>query len=81
MWGSTCDVPEPLLQAELLLYTVVYCEVDRRWQWIGCISCTGYAVLQATLVHTVKSAFLCFEQLSLMCSGAGWTALICSEEV
>ena len=38
-------------------------------------------ILQATLVHTVRSAFLCFEQLSLMCSGAGWTALICSEEV
>ena len=25
-------------------------------------------ILQATLVHTVRSAFLCFEQLSLMCS-------------
>ena len=29
MWRNTCGVAEPLLQAELLLYMVVYYEVDR----------------------------------------------------
>ena len=52
MWGSTCGVAEPLLQAELLLDTVVYCEVDCRWQWIGCSSCTGYAVTDVTAGNT-----------------------------
>ena len=58
MWRNTCGVAEPLLQAELLLYTVVYCEVDRLWQWIGCITCNGTQILlHATLVHTVRWAF------------------------
>ena len=52
VWGNTCGVTEPLLQAELLLYTVVYCEVDRRWQWIGCIICNGYAVTNLTAGNT-----------------------------
>ena len=56
MWRNTCGVAEPLLQAELLLYTVVYCEVDRLWRWNGCIACNGYAVTQILLqaTHTVR---------------------------
>ena len=59
MWRNTCGVAEPLLQAELLLYTVVYYEVYRLWQWIGCITCNGYAVTQILLQarHTVRWAF------------------------
>ena len=59
MWRNTCGVAEPLLQAELLLYTVVYCEVDRLWQWVGCKSCNGHAVTQILLqaTHTVRWAF------------------------
>ena len=51
-WGNTYGVAEPLLQAKLLLYTVVYCEVDRRWQWIGWIVCNGYAVTNLTAGNT-----------------------------
>ena len=60
MWRSTCGVAEPLLQAELLLYTVVYCEVGRLWQWIDCIACNGYAVTQILLqaTHTVGERFV-----------------------
>ena len=59
MWRNTCGVAEPLLQAELLLYTVVYCEVEGLWQWIGCITCNGYAVTQILLqaTHTGSWAF------------------------
>ena len=47
-----CGVAEPLLQAELLLYTVVYCELDHRWHWIGCITCNAYAVTNVTACNT-----------------------------
>ena len=59
MWRNTCGVAEPLLQAELLLYTVVNCEVDRLWQWIGCNTCNGYAVTQILLqaTHTIRWEF------------------------
>ena len=30
MCGNTYGIAEPLLQAELLLYTVMYCELDRK---------------------------------------------------
>ena len=72
-WGNTCDVAESLLQAELLLYTVVYCELDHRWHWVGCITCNGYAVtmlLHATLSHAVRSAFRDSELAAYRCKTA-----------
>ena len=55
MCGSTYGVAEPLLQAEVLLYTVVYCELDRRWHWIGCITCNGYVVTNVTAGNVILS--------------------------
>ena len=57
MWRNTCGVAEPLLQAELLLCTLVHCEVDHRWQWISCITCNGYAVTHLTAGNTERWAF------------------------
>ena len=55
MWRNTCDVAKPLLQAELLLYTVMYCELDRKWHWIGCITCNGYVVTNVTAGNVILS--------------------------
>ena len=55
MCGNTYGVAEPLLQAELLLYTVMYCELDRKWHWIGCITCNGYVVTNVTAGNIILS--------------------------
>ena len=52
MWRNTCDVAKPLLQAGLLLYSLVHRQVDHRWQWIACITCNGYVVAHLTAGNT-----------------------------
>lgn len=81
-----CNNTEPMVLQNLCYrqncYSARLCIVRWTVGGSGLAAAVALAMLSdVTLVPYVRPTFLCFEQLSLICSGAGWTALMCSEEV
>ena len=61
------------VQAELLLYMVMYCELDRKWHWIGCITGNGYVVTNVTAGNIILSG-LHFVTVSWLYINENWPA-------